>query len=219
MTAPTDRTAGLPRSAVHAPGAPGAGEVSPAPPTGLTSPPDASGPVLRGAGPLVPAKRKRRPKDIGTAAETAVVRYLQANGWPGAERRALRGTSDAGDITGTPGVAWEVKCRNRPVSDKQVDAWMEELVTETRNARADVGILVIRRPGFGPANAGSWWAISSATDLFHIHGGTEVGPTWALVGAFWTCDIPVRLTLAHMVRLLRVGGWGDPYKGDPLEDA
>lgn len=28
-----------------------------------------------------------RPRDIGTRTETAVVRYLRANGWPNAERR------------------------------------------------------------------------------------------------------------------------------------
>ena len=43
-----------------------------------------------------------RPKAIGTAAETAVVRYLAAHGFPAAERRALHGATDLGDITGTP---------------------------------------------------------------------------------------------------------------------
>jgi len=200
-----------------------AGPVSPTPAAALRG--AAAGPDVSGSRPRegsrdpLATKRKRRPKDIGTDAERAVVRYLQANGWPGAERRALRGTSDAGDITGTPGVAWEVKSRNRPVTDKQVDAWLRETFSEAANAHADVGILVIRRPGHGPANAGSWWAISTAMDLFHIHGGAELGSTWALLGAYWTSDIPVRLTLAHMVRLLRLGGWGNPIEGDPLEDS
>ena len=159
-----------------------------------------------------------KPKAIGTATETAVVRYLQANGYPHAERRALRGQNDAGDITGTPGICWEVKARNRPVSDNQIDTWLSELATERANARADVGILVIRRPGFGPANAGSWWAVTSAPDLFHIHGGTTTGLVWGMVGYFGISDIPVRLTLAHAVRLLRIGGWGEPFPGDPLTE-
>lgn len=37
-----------------------------------------------------------RPKAIGTAAETAVVRYLAAHGFPAAERRALHGATDHG---------------------------------------------------------------------------------------------------------------------------
>ena len=48
-----------------------------------------------------------RPKAIGTAAETAVVRYLAAHGFPAAERRALHGATDLGDITGTPQIVWE----------------------------------------------------------------------------------------------------------------
>ena len=40
----------------------------------------------------------RRPRDIGTAAETAVVRHLQANGFPLAERRALHGTKGANPL-------------------------------------------------------------------------------------------------------------------------
>ena len=39
-----------------------------------------------------------RSKDIGTRAEAAVVRYLCANGWANAERRALRGSADWGDV-------------------------------------------------------------------------------------------------------------------------
>src|SRR5690606_27104000 len=64
--------------------------------------------------------RMSRSKDIGTRAETAVVRYLRANGFEHAERRALRGRQDAGDITGTPGICWEVKARKRPISDTDV---------------------------------------------------------------------------------------------------
>lgn len=37
-----------------------------------------------------------RPRDIGTRAETAVVAWLQAHGWPGAERRALHGSAWGG---------------------------------------------------------------------------------------------------------------------------
>ncbi len=38
-------------------------------------------------------------KQKGTAAETAVVKYLKANGFPKAERRALQGNLDKGDIS------------------------------------------------------------------------------------------------------------------------
>jgi hypothetical protein len=141
---------------------------------------------------------KRRPKDIGTAAETAVVRYLQANGFAGAERRALRGGTDAGDITGCQGLAWEVKYRDRPVSDAQITAWVAETETERINAAADIGILVVRRPR---ANVAAWWAVIPLDVAAYLaspydaisHGGP-----------------PVRMLLADAVRLLRGAGYGDP---------
>ena len=40
----------------------------------------------------------RRPRDIGTAAETAVVRHLQTSGFPLAERRALHGAKGANPL-------------------------------------------------------------------------------------------------------------------------
>jgi hypothetical protein len=39
-------------------------------------------------------------KAKGTSAETAVVKFLIDNGFPYAERRALNGALDLGDITG-----------------------------------------------------------------------------------------------------------------------
>jgi hypothetical protein len=50
-----------------------------------------------------------RSKNIGTAAETAVVKAARAYGFPGAERRALHGSTDLGDILLCPGVIVEVK--------------------------------------------------------------------------------------------------------------
>ena len=45
-----------------------------------------------------------KPKRIGTAAETAVTRYARTAGFPLAERRALAGGADLGDILLAPGV-------------------------------------------------------------------------------------------------------------------
>lgn len=102
-----------------------------------------------------------RPKDIGTAAETAVVRALRQHGFPHAERRALAGAHDLGDITGTPGIVWEVKGGNaaKTASDGQVQKWLDETETERINARATVGVLVMARAGIGAANADRWWAV------------------------------------------------------------
>ena len=160
-----------------------------------------------------------KPKAIGTRCETAVARYLQANGFPHAERRALRGHQDAGDITGTPGVAWSVKGgdKARTAHDKLIEKWMADLHQQRIHAAADVGVLVMQRAGHGAARAGNWWAILRAPELFQIHGGKEDGLNWALLGAYWKWDISVRVSLAHAVRLLRLGGWGEPFEGDPAE--
>lgn len=137
-----------------------------------------------------------RPKDIGTAAETAVVRALRTLGFPHAERRALAGAQDLGDITGTPGVVWEVKGgqQTRQPSDEQIAAWMAETEVERVNAGAGVGVLVLQRHGVGPANAHRWWAYLQGDD-------------WML-----GCGhrYPIRLLLSDACVVLRVSGYGEP---------
>ena len=156
-----------------------------------------------------------KPKKIGTAAESAVVRFLVANGWPNAERRTLKGSSDQGDVTGVPGLVFEVKGGNeaRTASDGLIAEWLDETATETENAKADYGILVVQRKGIGPKNAGRWWAIMSAGDLFRLHDGDLSG----LVGSYYTADMAVRLHLADMCCLLRMAGYGDPLP-DPMAE-
>ncbi|HET6915127.1 MAG TPA: hypothetical protein VFH56_03465, partial [Acidimicrobiales bacterium] len=102
-----------------------------------------------------------RQKVTGTSAETAVVRFLQKNGWPSAERRALTGSVDKGDITGTPSICWEVKAGAAAMnaSDGQVSKWLEETETERQNAFAAIGILVMKRRGISGNRAGEWWAV------------------------------------------------------------
>lgn len=145
-----------------------------------------------------------RSKDIGTRAETAVTRYLQASGFPHAERRALRGRQDAGDITGTPGICWEVKARKRPISDTDVAAWLAETETEAAAADAEIGVLVVRRPGVGEAHAGRWWAYMrlGTAAILHVALVNPAPETWT--------GPPVRMLLGDAVRLLRAAGYGEP---------
>lgn len=70
-----------------------------------------------------PAKRK------GTAFESDVVRYLREHGFPYAERRALRGTADAGDVAGVPG--WVLEVKNHRALD--LGPWMNEAHAEAAN--------------------------------------------------------------------------------------
>jgi hypothetical protein len=140
-----------------------------------------------------------RPRDIGTAAETAVVRYLRTAGHPHAERRALRGTADAGDVAGTPGVCWSIKAGGyaQHPSDQQIETWIAELRTQMGHAGADHGVLVLRRAGVGPASAGRWWAYVSTDTVAELAGGELEGD------AIW-----VRTHLSVAAEILRAAGYG-----------
>ena len=105
-----------------------------------------------------------RAKAKGTAAESALVRFLSGQGFPNAERRALTGQFDQGDVTGTPCLAWEVKNHKT----YHFPAWLKETETERINAEADFGILVVKPNGVGLANAGQWWAVMSVADIVNL---------------------------------------------------
>lgn len=77
----------------------------------------------------------------GTAAEREVVRYLQ-NWWPAAERRALSGNKDKGDVAGIPEVVVEVKA----AATTLLSAWTKETTAEMNNADATGCMLVVKRP-------------------------------------------------------------------------
>jgi hypothetical protein len=96
-----------------------------------------------------------KPAAKGRVAENGLVSYLQASGWPYAERRRLAGALDKGDVTGTPGVCWEAKYASGRISWW---AWMRETVTEQRNAGAAVGVLVVKPPSVGIVNVHKWYA-------------------------------------------------------------
>ena len=140
-------------------------------------------------------------KDKGTRAETAVARYLQAHGWPHAERRAPNGSTDRGDITGCPGLVFEVKYRDHEPRDGEITAWMAETETERANAGADIGVLIARRPSYPVA---SWWAIARIGDLMALRNPS----TPREMRVIW----PVRMLLADMVTVLRMSGYGDPLE-------
>lgn len=89
-------------------------------------------------------------KARGTAWETAVVAHLRANGVPHAERRALAGANDRGDIAGIPAIVVECKAAAR----LELAAWVDEAETERVNDRADVGAVWIKRRGRSSPGAG-----------------------------------------------------------------
>jgi hypothetical protein len=107
-----------------------------------------------------------RAKAKGTAAETAVVKFLQGKGFPGAERRALGGGSggDLGDITGTPCLTWEVKAQRKYA----IPAWLKESAAERENSSADYCPLIVKPVGVGSTRVGDWWAILPMAEMVHL---------------------------------------------------
>lgn len=81
----------------------------------------------------------------GRQSEAIVADYLRENGWPSAERVAasLKGA----DVTGTPGLAIEVKSRY----GLDLKAWMAQAAK-----REGLPLLVVRLNGTGPATIADW---------------------------------------------------------------
>ena len=105
---------------------------------------------------------KQRQK--GTAAETAVVKYLRARNWSKADRHPLRGTLDQGDISGIPDTVLEVKnCRTYTIP-----AWLRELEAEKKNANATTGAVIIKPNGVGLEKVGQWWAVMTMDDFMEL---------------------------------------------------
>lgn len=146
-------------------------------------------------------------KRIGTPVETAVARYFQAHGFPHCERRALSGVEDKGDLTGIPGLCVEIKGGKAAenASDGQIQAWLDETETERMNARADIGILAVKRKGVGLNRAGEFWAVVDGgvfADL--IYERSDGRPMFEPIG------FPVRMHLQNLVEVLRDAGYGTP---------
>ena len=90
-------------------------------------------------------------KHRGYASQRIVAEYLAANGFPYAEPT---GAGRPGtDVTGTPGIDWEVKAR-RGINLIGTMRQQSERIYE-----GTVPIAVIRPDGFGPASISMWPAV------------------------------------------------------------
>ena len=92
------------------------------------------------------------PRAKGTKAETALVDYLRAAGWPDAGRLPLQGRFDKGDVAWVPWLACEVKNVRAP----RVAEWLREAETERRNRGATFGVVVHKPHGVALTNQGLW---------------------------------------------------------------
>lgn len=105
-----------------------------------------------------------KPKQKGTAAESAVVSFLRTAGFPYAERLALQGGKDRGDITGVPGIVFEVKA----VQEYAFSAWLTEARVERDNAGADFGMVIAKPRLVGTGKTGQWYALMYSFDYLAL---------------------------------------------------
>lgn len=147
--------------------------------------------------------------DVGKDTEQRVARYLRETGFPGCERRVKTGyrvtgreDPDQGDLTGCPGICWQVKSlRPATRAELAVPGWLAETEYQRIASGADLGFLVVRR--WGTTDVGRWWVFQRLHQLHGLACGavTEV-PEVPGVGA-----IPVRMDMAALVGLLHNTGW------------
>ena len=150
----------------------------------------------------------------GTAAESVAVSYLRANGFLFAERRALHGSLDLGDITGTPGICWEVKSCATP----SWPAWMRELESERLNSRSALGFLVYKPKGKGAGRVATW-QVGMSADTFRAISDPDVGCQFYQAGAAdlgpLVADAAGRITTRYPLAVARVRPRGtDLERGD-----
>lgn len=103
-----------------------------------------------------------RSKQKGTAAESAVVQFLQRNGWRNVERRALAGSTDKGDIAGVQDTVIEVK----DCAKLELSAWLNEAETERVNAGAYYGFVWAKRRG--KSDPGDWYVVMDGDTLIRL---------------------------------------------------
>jgi hypothetical protein len=77
--------------------------------------------------------------------------------WPDARRLSLNGGKDIGDINAHPRLVVEVK------ADKSLayPEFLRETAAEVDNAGADIGVCVIKPPGYGVKRVAEWWMLFS----------------------------------------------------------
>ena len=148
-------------------------------------------------------------KAKGTAAETAVSRWMRDHGFPWTERLALQGAADCGDLTLLPGRAVIVEVKNhatgatgQPPAGLLTD-WMRQTETERVNAGADHAALIVKRAG--TTDVARWWCYVRLGDLARLDAGERADDVYGRIRSTTVC-----LDVATWALMLRHGGWGDP---------
>lgn len=158
-------------------------------------------------------------RNRGAETERLLVKGLRGLGFPHADRTIRTGhgvaRDDLGDVDGTPGLVWQVKSlRPATRAEAAVPEWMAETEAQRVAARAELGVLVVRRDRRHPPE---WWAFVPVVDLYGLVDGWSYGSApgaWRDTPRDTLVRWPARLELADMARLLRAVGYGTPLEGE-----
>lgn len=113
-----------------------------------------------------PAKRK------GDTFERDVVTYLRDQGFPHVERAYGAGRpDDTGDLDGIPGWCFELKNHQRI----DLAAWVDEVRREQAAARAQFGVVVVKRRGRPAGQAYVVMELEQLARLLRERDALEVG--------------------------------------------
>ena len=88
-------------------------------------------------------------KSLGTGHETAVKKWLQANGWPFAARRTQAGANDEGDLQLSEAIPFTIEAKtSRSTTDKAaLGQYMKELQAEVANKGDEGGAVIFKKRG------------------------------------------------------------------------
>lgn len=149
---------------------------------------------------------------IGTAFETLVATHARQNGFPAAERLALKGKDDEGDVRIHSQIHLECKGGKaaETASDGQILKWIEETERERCRANIDHAFLITKRANCGKVRAGDMWVHTQLVKLLMLY-GIDFAPIMQendpvhVANAFYA---PMRMTLDDLLRHLKAAGYG-----------
>ena len=103
-----------------------------------------------------------RSRAKGTAAESQVVAYLQSMGFPKAERRALHGVNDRGDVTSIPSTVIQVKNWDQA----KLGQWVKQMIRQRDNDGAAWGVVWHKKKG--TQFPGQWYVTTTGEDFVKL---------------------------------------------------
>ena len=88
------------------------------------------------------------------------------NWWPDAERRALHGSQDLGDVVLPRNIDLTIEIKNQRTYN--FPAWFKQMQDEQINAKTNRGLLIVKPNGVGVSQIGNWWAVMSLDQAIEL---------------------------------------------------